>query len=61
MEIKIKQPDGSWKNVELGADLLFRRSAMNRWHSFNPREQNIFSKKVSRAWEDQVSKSRYGR
>lgn len=59
MEIRVKNPDGTWKEIDLASDLVSRRAANNTWYTFNVNDRQVVSKKVARAWEDQVPKTRY--
>lgn len=59
MEIRVKLPDGTWKRVDLDAELISRRTANNTWYKFDASARQVVSKKVGMAWEDQVPKVRY--
>lgn len=55
MKIKMKSDDGTWYDIVLDEEIVFRRS--NRedvWYGFNPYERSIFHKKENHEWNDQI-------
>lgn len=59
MKIFVKLADGTWKEIDETSQLVSRRASNNTWFNFNPNDRQIISKKVDKAWEDQVPKVRY--